>query len=99
MVPSITSIEEIAARTEKLHAQTAALISATMPIPEPGNADLPIGKTQSTNVPPPSTHQPAPALPDKLKSKLLDVITSRPTFPGSGNLLDSLRADLLTSPP
>ncbi|MCE5231330.1 hypothetical protein LLG95_17275 [bacterium] len=99
VAPAYRSIETIAAKTERLYAQTAALLSATNPTPKPGNADLPIGKTSRSKVPPPLTPKTTPALPDQLKIKLLDAITGRPVFPGSGNLLNSFLTELATSPP
>ncbi|MCE5228511.1 hypothetical protein LLG95_02795 [bacterium] len=97
-VPTYRSIEEIAAKTKKLYDQTVALVSANG-LAVPGIADLPIGKSPLGSLPLPASAGSNRKSADPIKSKLLEAITSRPTFPGSSNLLDSIRADLLTSPP
>ncbi|MCE5231054.1 hypothetical protein LLG95_15865 [bacterium] len=96
--PTYHSIETIAAKTKKLYDQTVALVSANG-LAVPGDADLPIDESPIGNVPFPGSANSNRKPTDQIKTKLLDAITNRPMFPGSGNLLNSLRAEFQTSPP
>jgi hypothetical protein len=96
--PTYRSIEAIAAKTEKLYTETLELISATG-IPVPVNADLPVSKSPLRRVAFPGSADSNGKSAHPIKTKLLDAIIHRPTFPGSGNLIQTLLAELQTSPP